>query len=445
MAKDSKRAGGTSKAEKTGRSVPGLLAEENEFDRATLWRIGTWGAVAVGAVALAVTANQFSLSRRREQVAAADLAHQAQRLQSIALENQTKTRELATEVETLDSDRDRLFARVTVLEQGLDSVTGAIDRQHSAAAKPTAPHPVHQTAKLSPESAGARHLPQIQAGASPPAPAPVKTMAAVSTKPPPASVSKPAPVAASAKAPVNTTGSVTPEPHTRAVASTNSVAQSVAAAREPVVSKPAPIKPVAHVAAAAPTPRPAPQAVASLSPTEKPAEKRAEETPREQPETAASAVAVKRTDFAVDLGSARSVDGLRALWRGLSHGDAELARLRPIIVIRESYGGREMRLHLAAGPLKDAATAAKICAELTAHGRRCGTTVFDGQRLSMKGEEGRPFFAEKPKAPRRPAVYRRKVTLRVKKEDAAPPPPVPPPPPPPPEHSSLFSALFGKH
>ncbi|MGH6679550.1 MAG: hypothetical protein ACREDL_11630 [Bradyrhizobium sp.] len=449
MAKDSNRAPGTSKAEKTGRLVPGLLAEENEFDRSTLWRIGTWGAVAVGAVALAVAANQFSLGRRREQVAAADLAHQARRLQSLALENQTKTRELATEIETLDSDRDRLFARVTVLEQGLDSVTGAISRQHSAATKPTAPPAVRQMAKMSPQSAGARRPPQTRAAASPPAPAPVKTMAAVSTKQPPASVSKPPPLAATAKPRVTMTGSVTPQPHapaiapqrpTPAVASKNIAAQSTAA-REPAASKPSPVKPAVHVAAAAPKPRPAPRAVASISPAEKPADERTEQTPRKQPETAASAVAVKHTDFAVDLGSARSVDGLRALWRGLSHDDAELARLRPIIVIRESHGGREMRLHLAAGPLKDAATAAKICAGLTGHGKRCGTTVFDGQRLSMKGEEGGQIFAEKPKVSRRPVVHRRNVTMRVKKED----PPAPPPPPPPPEHASLFSALFGKH
>jgi hypothetical protein len=185
--------------------------------------------------------------------------------------------------------------------------------------------------------------------------------------------------------------------------------------------------------------------VASIShtPVEKPAEKPTEEKPRKQPKAAASAVAVKRTEFAVDLGSARSVDGLRALWRELSHGDAELALLRPIIVIWESHGGREMKLHLVAGPLKDAATAAKICAGLTEHKRRCETTVFDGQRLTMKAEEGRPFSAEKPKAKasRRTVAHRRSAALRVKKEE----PPPPPPPPPPPKPPSLFSALFGRH
>ena len=43
-----------------------------------------------------------------------------------------RRRRLASAIETLNSDRDRLFSRVTVLEQGLDSVTGAIARQTAA-------------------------------------------------------------------------------------------------------------------------------------------------------------------------------------------------------------------------------------------------------------------------------------------------------------------------
>jgi len=48
-----------------------------------------------------------------------------------------------------------------------------------------------------------------------------------------------------------------------------------------------------------------------------------------------------------------------------------------------------MQLRLAAGPLHDAATAARICAALVEGGRTCETTVFDGQRLAMSaGEDG---------------------------------------------------------
>src|SRR5262249_34136512 len=101
-----------------------------------LWRIGSWGFVAVGAVVFAVYANQTSLGWKRDQVAADDLARQAQQFRQLAREGQIETRKLASAVDTLNGDRDRLFSRVTVLEQGLDSVTGAIAKQAAATAKP---------------------------------------------------------------------------------------------------------------------------------------------------------------------------------------------------------------------------------------------------------------------------------------------------------------------
>ena len=110
----------------------GLLAEEDELDRRALWRIGSWGVAATGAVILAVMANQSSLGLKRDQMAAADLTRQAQQIQSVARETQNEARRLAAAIDTLNSDRDRLYARVTGLEQGLESVTGAIARQGSA-------------------------------------------------------------------------------------------------------------------------------------------------------------------------------------------------------------------------------------------------------------------------------------------------------------------------
>ena len=73
---------------------------------------------------------------------------------------------------------------------------------------------------------------------------------------------------------------------------------------------------------------------------------------------------------------------MRALWRGLlkSRSNAALAALRPIIVIKEGNNGLGMQLRLVAGPLTDAAAAAKICAALVESERPCETTVFDGQR-----------------------------------------------------------------
>jgi hypothetical protein len=102
-----------------------------------------------------------------------------------------------------------------------------------------------------------------------------------------------------------------------------------------------------------------------------------------------SNVTVQRTEFAVDVGGANSVGGLRALWLGLlkTRANAPLAALQPIIVVKESNTGMGMQLRLVAGPLSDAAAAAKICAAMQENERTCETTVFDGQRLTMTGED----------------------------------------------------------
>ena len=105
----------------------------------------------------------------------------------------------------------------------------------------------------------------------------------------------------------------------------------------------------------------------------------------EADEETAPKVAIQRTQFGVDLGTANSVPGLRALWRGLlkSRSNAPLAALRPIIVIKEGTNGLGMQLRLVAGPLNDAGAAARICAVLTENKRNCETAIFDGQRLSV--------------------------------------------------------------
>jgi hypothetical protein len=121
--------------------------------------------------------------------------------------------------------------------------------------------------------------------------------------------------------------------------------------------------------------------VASASPTE--------EVSEEEQASSAPRLAVQRTEFGVDVGGANSIPGLRALWRGLlkSRSSAPLADLRPIIVIRENRSGLGMQLRLVAGPINDAAAAAKICAAMMANGRTCTTTVFEGQRLTMSADE----------------------------------------------------------
>jgi hypothetical protein len=156
-------------------------------------------------------------------------------------------------------------------------------------------------------------------------------------------------------------------------------------------------------------------------------------------EAASAKLAVQRTEFAVDLGTANSVNGLRALWRGLRF-KTELAELHPIIVVKEGNTGLGMQLRLAAGPLQDAAAAAKICARLVETERPCETTVFDGQRLAMSADEMQAPLAGGPASAMKsaPNPYRRNTPRHVanQKEETAPKPDSP-------SSSSSSFSLFG--
>jgi hypothetical protein len=344
-----------------------LLAEEDEFDRRTLWRLGSWAAVSVGAVAVAFTAAHWNVNLRRDQTALASLLKQSQQVQWIAKEGQNETRRLAAAVDTLNGDRDRLYSRVTVLEQDLDSVTGAVSRQ---AARPgpvawpevsmppvlTIPDPVHAGSTESPPAGSHPKL-----AAAKPAPAHVPAVAPVATT---AAAGLPANDGKSAQKKTDVTGATSPPK------------------AEPHLTK-----------------------IASLSPP----------TEIEATSVAAEKI-VERTEFGIDIGNANSVEGLRALWRGATKSHAALlASLEPIIVVRERHDGLGMRLHLVAGPLADAAAAAKICAGLIEGKRSCETTIFDGQRLDMER-----------KKPARTTRHKRQRAKEVAAEPA-PEPPAPPP------------------
>ena len=119
--------------------------------------------------------------------------------------------------------------------------------------------------------------------------------------------------------------------------------------------------------------------------------------PPRRAESAVAAIAVQQhAQFGVDLGGANSVDGLRALWRGLMKSNAGD---RGAAADHRDQGRQQRPRHAApAGrrPADNAAAAAKFCAALAENERHCETTVFDGQRLSMRGgRERQP--AQKPR------------------------------------------------
>jgi hypothetical protein len=522
--------------------LTGFLAEENEFDRRALWRLGSWGVGAVAAVVVALLANQSSVGLRRDQTASADLIRQSQQIQWIAKESQNETRRLGSAVETLNNDRDRLYARVTVLEQGLDSVTGSIGSQ-SAAAPPapapppppvvTAPTPV---ASARPQPAAElptvarREVPETAAAATAPAQAkanlpgsvpgplqgplqgPLPTPAAAAAtsfasaeksnaataQPNPSAVSPPAP-APPAAIPVVTLREPTNDASAAAItamppkaagnntagnglafnpAPTNTMA-ALAPGAAPATSGPNPATQAAPPALAAKPAAPARKTTTTamplmpsksiMAPPDPSATRLTELEPGPNagamapvPYVAAStptepggveiqappAIAVQRTEFGIDLGGANSIDGLRALWRGLlrNHTSKVLADLRPIIVVKERGNGLGMQLRLVAGPLGDAAAAAKLCAALTESDRSCETTVFDGQRLAIKNEITAAPAAvsnERPAPPVQVRPQRRRVAppkgAKTEEQEPA------PPPPPPPTQQSALTSLLGIH
>jgi hypothetical protein len=354
-----------------------LLADEVELDRRSMWRLGSWGVGAVAALVVAILAARMPAAMQREQLAAAEVARQTQQVQWIAQESQKQTRQLSAAVETLNSDRDRLYARLTVLEQGLDSVTGALARQAPSPA-PASP----ATASAAPADAMAAHA-AVPATESKPEPAPPPKVAPVATI---------APVSPGVKPDEKKTDLAKSEPGNADPPKTEK--------GKPEAAKLAP-----------PEPSQFPAATGALSAVDPAAQ------------DAPPSAAVARTEFGVDLGGATSVEGLRALWRGaLKSSGQHLGKLQPIIMIRERNDGMGLQLRLVAGPLSDAAAAAKICATLlTESNRACETSVYDGQRLALHSE----------KAPDRP-VQRPKRRSKPQAEQAEPKP-----------KTSSFSSFFG--
>jgi hypothetical protein len=455
--------------------LTGFLAEESEFDRRSLWRLGSWGVGSVAAVVVALLIGQFGGGLRRDQDASADLVRQSQQIQWVAKESQNETRRLAAAIDTLNTDRDRLYSRVTVLEQGLDSVTGSIVRQSSTAASPVpsassvssaspaststpsasnpssspsvaatpAPKPVAEP-PAAPQASAPSVAPSptvSQNNAAPAVPAPATTMTAATDKPgtvaalspsPPATLP---PVAAPIARPEPTNDASQAAIFAPAAAPTPSLipARSFMAPPDAAATKLSEPDPSASTAPAIPPP----QAVAAAPATSEP----------DKAETRApAAIAVRRTEFGIDLGGANSIDGLRALWRGLlkSKSNKALAELQPIIVVKERSNGLGMQLRLVAGPLSDAAAAAKICATLTESDRSCETTIFDGQHLAIKADNSPsptapPAISNAHSAPASTkSSHRRGVPKGVNKEEPAAAAPAEPP-------KSSLTSLLGMH
>lgn len=136
--------------------------------------------------------------------------------------------------------------------------------------------------------------------------------------------------------------------------------------------------------AAAADPNPSPStAPAEQTPTKSaPDEDVTSSIPMPPPSPGASAA---KTEFGLDLGSATTVEALRTAWTAAlrRHGPL-LEGLRPVVQMRERPRPGGMELRLIAGPLPNAAAAARLCISMTAAGAICAPAVFEGQRLAVR-------------------------------------------------------------
>lgn len=355
----------------------GLIMDEDIYDRRTPWRLASWGVAAVGAVTIAVLANQTYVRKQQDRVAAADLTRQSEQIQTVARENHNDIRRLSAAIDTLNSDRDRLYARATALEQELESVTGSIARQNAAFS--------------------------LHAASIPPLTIPdLKTAAPKTTTPP---------------SRVTATGQPQPLPPSQ---SGGSVPPSAATAN--------PTAPAVETTQTATTT----SATTTSADPSKPPEAKSETTNAGADVTASigtepaptAEVAAPRTRFGVDLGTARSLDGLRALWRRLTTAyPSVFVDLRPVVGLKERRGPAGVELRLIAGPLDDAARAAEVCAAVAANRHGCATTTFEGQQLAMEAEPAAAPHPPHRRTKARHATHEKPATAQPPRPSSTPPSP----------------------
>ena len=92
---------------------------------------------------------------------------------------------------------------------------------------------------------------------------------------------------------------------------------------------------------------------------------------------------VSKPEFGLDLSSASTVEALRTAWNAAlrRHGPL-LEGLHPVVQMRERPRPGAVEVRLIAGPIPNAATAARLCTAMTAAGAICAPALFDGQRLA---------------------------------------------------------------
>ncbi len=97
------------------------------------------------------------------------------------------------------------------------------------------------------------------------------------------------------------------------------------------------------------------------------------------------APAAVASEYGVDIGSALSIQVLRARWLGIRSAHLQLfEHLQPTVTLGQSTQSKRLELRLVAGPLASAEAAKRLCAALAPYRLFCRPTIFDHGQLALR-------------------------------------------------------------
>lgn len=291
------------------------------FTMQSLCRIALWGTTAATALLVAILTSRSDAGSQRI-ATTPGATHGAPR----QFDAESAARQLTQAVRGLTEDRDRLITRLAALEHSPGDITGAIAGQ-SEKATPPAAQGTTQTGNLKTANAPAANAPEADAPG------------------------------ADAQA---ANGAAVPPPWPAGDMPEAGMASSTAAAA-PVVPPFAGLPSRLPVIFDAPSPRQATSALTGAA---------------EGPQSAA---------YAVDLGSAVSIQTLKARWSGTRSAHPQLfVGLQAVATLKEIPRSKRAELRLVVGPLPSPGAAVELCATLASFRVSCQPTNFDGQHLALQ-------------------------------------------------------------
>ena len=149
------------------------------------------------------------------------------------------------------------------------------------------------------------------------------------------------------------------------------------AAPWPADATPGPLTPAVIASIVSPAAAPPPAGLAAPFPS------RPVSAPPPPADAASSGVAP--TEYGVDIGSALSIQMLRARWLGVRSAHSQLFEgLTPTVMLREIPQSKRVELRLVVGPLANDEAAVRLCAALAPYRLYCQPTVFDRQHVALQ-------------------------------------------------------------